>query len=133
MEKDLTFKQKLFVKHYMTNGYNATQAYMSVYPDSSYHAAQTSSSDLLLNPVIKQYLEQEEKIIHDALLITKEKVILDLMDIIKSSKDDPKQKHNANKAIDTLNKMLGFNESKGINVTFDSKSISDLLNFNDDE
>ena len=115
----------------MTNGYNATQAYMSAYPDSSYEAAQSSSSDLLSNPMIKDYIIKEQEEIADVLLLTKEKVIRDLMDIIKSSKDDAKQKHNANKAIDTLNKMVGFNEVKRIDITTDGKSLTDLINFED--
>jgi len=133
MEKELTFKQKLFVKYYMTNGYNATKAYMSAYPDSSYDAAQSSSSDLLSNPMIKDYIIKEQEEIADVLLLTKEKVIRDLMDIIKSSKDDAKQKHNANKAIDTLNKMVGFNDVRRIDITTDGKSLTDLLGFEENE
>jgi len=129
MEKDLTFKQKLFVKHYMTNGYNATQAYLSAYPDSSYDSAKSSSTDLLANPYIKEYLQKEQEEVADALLITKEKLINKLLEIINS---DGRQSDKVS-AMKLLSDMTGFKDIKRIDITTGSKSLADLLGFKDDE
>jgi phage terminase small subunit len=130
MEKDLTFKQKLFIKHYMTNGYNATKAYMSAYPDSSYDSARSSAPDLLANPNIKEYLKKEQDEVADALLITKEKLVIKLLEIINSDSARNSDKVSATKL---LGEMSGFKDVKGISVTFDTKSLSDLLNFGEGE
>jgi len=130
MEKDLTFKQKLFIKHYMTNRYNATKAYMSAYPDSSYDSARSSAPDLLANPNIKEYLKKEQDEVADALLITKEKLVIKLLEIINSDSARNSDKVSATKL---LGEMSGFKDVKGISVTFDTKSLSDLLNFGEGE
>ena len=130
MEKDLTFKQKLFIKHYMTNGYNATKAYMSAYPDSSYDSARSRAPDLLANPNIKEYLKKEQDEVADALLITKEKLVIKLLEIINSDSARNSDKVSATKL---LGEMSGFKDVKGISVTFDTKSLSDLLNFGEGE
>ena len=41
-----------FCFEYMKNGFNATKAYMSVYPDTKGPSARASSSELLTNPNI---------------------------------------------------------------------------------
>jgi len=128
MEKDLTFKQKLFIKHYMTNGYNATQAYMSAYPDSSYEAAQSSSSDLLGNPIIKEYLQKEQDEVADALLLTKEKIINKLMEIIRGTGRESDKVS----AMKLLSDITGFKDIKRIDITTGGKSLSDLLGFDDE-
>jgi len=128
MENDLTFKQKLFVKHYMTNGYNATQAYMSVYPDSSHAAAMSSASDLLSNPTLKAYIQREQEEVAEALLLTKEKIINKLMEIIKGDG------RNSDKvsAMKLLSEMTGFKDIKRIDITSGNKTLSDLLGFDDE-
>jgi len=128
MEKDLTFKQKLFIKHYMTNGYNATQAYMSAYPDSSYEAAQSSSSDLLGNPIIEEYLQKEQDEVADALLLTKEKIINKLMEIIRGTGRESDKVS----AMKLLSDITGFKDIKRIDITTGGKSLSDLLGFDDE-
>jgi len=129
MENDLTFKQKLFVKHYMTNGYNATKAYAAVYPDSSLAAAQSSSSDLLSNPMIKAYIEKEQEEVADALLLTKEKILNKLIEIMNGSGRESDKVS----AMKLLSELTGYKDIKRIDITSGSKSLADLLKFGEDE
>jgi len=49
--------RQIFVNTYLTNGYNATQAYKTAYPNCK-TGHQQSSSKLLLNPVIKKAIDK---------------------------------------------------------------------------
>jgi phage terminase small subunit len=61
MPKDeLSIKQLAFVNEYM-KCMNATQAYMRVYPKSSYEAANANSARLLSNTIVKAEIEKRMK------------------------------------------------------------------------
>jgi phage terminase small subunit len=117
MEVKLTPKQELFIENYLANGYNGTQAYLQAYPDSSYDAARSSAPDLLAKPNIKSLIEKGKEATIKRVQITKEELVQDLIDIKNSSKNDPKQKHNAIKSVEVISKMLGLNEPDRVEAT----------------
>lgn len=57
----LTDSRRLFVLEYLSNGRNATRAYLAAYPTcDSYGAARTESSKLLTNPDIERAIAEGE-------------------------------------------------------------------------
>lgn len=59
LEKKLSDAHRKFVDEYIANGYNATRAYMTVYPKTKYEAARSSASDLLTIPNIREAIDKE--------------------------------------------------------------------------
>ena len=57
----LTYKQQAFVDAYFGCGMNATQAYLDLYPKSSYNAARASASALLTIPNIAAAISKRLK------------------------------------------------------------------------
>jgi len=56
----LTKKQEIFVYEYLTNGFNATQAYLKAgYKAKNENTAATSAYKLLRNPKIKKKIQEE--------------------------------------------------------------------------
>lgn len=110
-------KHKLFADTYLSNGMNATQAYLSVYKSvKNIKTAEAASSRLLSNVKVTDYIQKEQNKASQKLGVTRDEIIADL----KQIKDDCKAKGeyppHALKAIEILNKMLGFNEPEQIHV-----------------
>lgn len=59
LEKTISPSDRAFIDEYISNGYNATQAYLKVHPKSGYESARASGSRLLTFDNIKQALERE--------------------------------------------------------------------------
>lgn len=47
-----------FCQEYMINGFNATRAYMAVYPDTKETSAMSSASELLRNPKVSERIAE---------------------------------------------------------------------------
>lgn len=54
--KPLSKKHKAFAEHYL-KCFNGTQAYLLVYPKSSYESARSTASELLTKPNVKAYID----------------------------------------------------------------------------
>lgn len=121
----MTPKQKLFCEHYLSNGLNATQAYKSAYNVSD-KVAGTSGPRLMENVGVKEYLTQQQEKTSKKLQIKKEDLIQDLIDIKEKNKSDAPPF--AIKAIEVINKMLGFNEPERQDITITEQPL-----FLDDE
>lgn len=121
----MTPKQKLFCEHYLSNGLNATQAYKSVYNVSD-KVAGTSGPRLMENVGVKEYLSQQQEKTVKKLQIKKEDLIQDLIYIKEQNKADAPPF--AIKAIEVINKMLGFNEPERQDITITEQPL-----FLDDE
>ena len=108
-------KHITFIDVYMINGMNATDAYASVYPKAGPVTARKNGSKLLTNTDVKDEITRRQNITSTKLGITKEELIKDLIDI----KDNTKSKSPiiAIKAIETLNKMNGFNDPEKSEIT----------------
>jgi phage terminase small subunit len=74
-------KHREFIKEYMQNGYNGTQAYRKIFPRSSYESARSSASDLLTNPNIQEELAKE----FDKKVMKREEVLSRLSDMARAS------------------------------------------------
>src|SRR5215211_2212070 len=57
----LSLAHKSFIDRYMINGFNATRAYMDVFPKTKYEAARSSASALLTIPNIKAEIAERFK------------------------------------------------------------------------
>ena len=101
----LSAKHKAFCDEYLSNGLNATQAYKSVYKTTD-KVAEASSSRLLLNVKVKDYLQEEGQKTAERLQITKEELLNDLVDIKNNNKGV--RDVTAMKAIELISKMSGF-------------------------
>jgi phage terminase small subunit len=110
---ELNERHKAFVQVYTSNGFNATKAYMKVYPDSSYEAAQSSASDLLLNPKVKEEIERVRNDFQTKIHISKEDILEKLYEIMLANQG--KKDTFTLKSIEIINKMLGYNEPEIIN------------------
>jgi len=102
---NLSAKHKSFCDEYLANGFNATQAYKSVYGVSD-KVAGSSAPRLLENARVKDYLQQEGQKTAQKLQITKEELLIDLVDIKNNNKGI--RDVTAMKAIELISKMSGF-------------------------
>jgi phage terminase small subunit len=127
----LTNDEKLFVKEYLSNGFNQTKAYLKIFPNTTYGVAATLSSKLLKKNHIKSFIEKEIEKAGEKMDLRKEDLIKDLLKIKEMCvSEDKRSIHNAIKAIEVLNKMLGYNapEKTDVNIQGDI-DISKLIDF----
>lgn len=104
----LNHRQKCFVDEYLSNGMNARQSYLTVYqPDSKVEIVDAAASQLLSNLKVKRYLEDRMGELSRKSEVTREEILKDLIEIKNSFKDNPNSSHSL-RAIDTINKMLGY-------------------------
>jgi phage terminase small subunit len=111
---NLSIKHKAFCDEYLSNGLNATQAYKSVYKTND-KVSEASASRLLLNVKVKEYIQQQQEKTAKRLEIRKEDLIQDLLIIKENNMEDAPPF--AIKAIEVINKMLGFNASEKQEIT----------------
>lgn len=116
--KKLTKKQELFIHHYIANAGNATQAAISA--GYSEKTAYSIGEENLRKPEIKAEIERLQAETIKDIKITKERLLNDLNDILLANKDNPRGGFVALKAIEIVNKMLGYNEP--------DKSVVDMTN-----
>ena len=121
-------RHRAFVEEYLVNGYNATQAYIKTYPDSSEEVARSSGSRLLTNANIQSYIASKRQETAERNQITKEEILAVVSSIM--NKDGARESDRL-KATEILLKALGYNEIKTTNVNISSGNLKDLLGFND--
>jgi len=106
--KKLTNKQKKFIDEYMID-LNASAAYVRA--GYSPKLSNTNATKLLQNTIIAEEIKKRQELSAIKAEVTREEIISDL----KKIKDDCKAKSewppHALRAIEILNKMLGFNEA----------------------
>ena len=125
-ENTLTAKQKRFIEEYLID-LNGTQA--AIRAGYSKKTAQEISSENLSKPIIKAEIERLQAETSITLQVTKESLMNDLIAIKDLCLTDTRAIHNSIKAIDTINKMLGFNEPIKQDITSGGEKIS--INFLD--
>lgn len=130
MNPKISEKQSAFIDHYLANGFNATRAAISA--GYSAKTAQEQSSVLLSKPIIKSEIERRKKPIANKLNISRENLVLELMDIkAKCLEEDPAsgkfaQYNNALKALEMVARMLGLNEPDKLEVNLKAELIPDF-------
>ena len=126
----LTNKKHIqFCNEYLQNGLNATQAYLSVYKNVKKKAtAEVNGSKLLSNAKVKAYIEEEQAKTAKKLEVTREDIVNEYLQLIKSAKDEGmdgggtiKDRTNWAKALSQLSKLLGLDEPEKQEVTLKSE------------
>ena len=105
--------QKRFADTYLANGYNATQAYSSVFPKASYNTCRNNAYALLRKPAVAEYVAARRKEIYDSLAIDAEHIAQKLAEIAFATKDDKDYVVQYQlQALDLLQKQLGVQNQK---------------------
>ena len=123
----LTSKQDAFVKEYLLNGGNGTQA--AIKAGYSEKTAQAIATENLLKPVIKKAIEEHQKKANKAFIWSKEKKLAILEKIVSCAISDEPEKgminmQSAIAAIKEHNLMQGDNAPVESNTNI---SVSDSL------
>ena len=107
-KNDLNEKQKRFCESYVLD-WNATRAYQETYPNASYETSNVNGSKLLVKASIKAYIEEIQKDLQKLAGISKLSVLNKLKGIIDEDDTENVATRDKTKAIEVINKMLGFN------------------------
>jgi len=134
-------RHKLFSQEYLSNGLNATQAYLTVYGEMDYESAKANASRLLTHDNVKRHLAVMKGEIAAENEINKEELILSLKKILYDNLG--KSPQHSLKAIEILSKMGGLNAAEKQEITHkmeqplfldENKDDKEFLNpYNDDE
>jgi phage terminase small subunit len=111
---NLSIKHKAFCDEYLSNGLNQVQAYKSVYKCSD-KAALSNAARVMDNEGVRVYIQKQQEKTAKRLEIRKEDLIQDLLIIKENNMEDAPPF--AIKAIEVINKMLGFNASEKQEIT----------------
>ena len=128
----LTLKQEMFVKHYLSNGFNATQAAISAgYSEDS---AGTNTAKLLKNTNISEAIEKAKEKLEKKFEVSTDEILQELHRIgFKESVDvdsvyRPQDKI---KALELLGKYKAlFTEKHSVEVTEKEKTMTGLAEDN---
>lgn len=122
---ELQPKHILFYNKYIENGYDTIKAYMFAYPTAKYNTAKRNAFNLLSNPLGKEYIALNMRLLEPILNINKVMIIKELKDIIFDIQEKAPTKI---KAIETLNKMMMYNTPISVEIKqkdFDISSLSE--------
>jgi len=122
-EEKLTDKQKKFCEEYVLD-WNATRAYQESYPDSSYDSSKANGARLITNDNIKAYIEEIQQDLQKLAGISKLSVLHELQNIIKEENTETVGIKDKIKALEVVNKMLGFNDPEKSTVTTNPKELT---------
>jgi phage terminase small subunit len=103
---ELSKNHEQFVDEYFKNGLNATQAYLAVYPGSSYENANKHACRLVVNGGVQLAIQKKYAELQTRNEIAIDEIISKVKKLIDECEGDADRK-NLIKAIDLLNKMVG--------------------------
>lgn len=108
----LNAKQRAFCEEYVRNGYNGTQAYLTVY-ECDKDTAPAGACRMLKKPHVKEYIKEIQKEVFEAACISGERIALKLAEIAFASGDNEYYGASSQlKALDLLQKQLGIQHQK---------------------
>ena len=108
----LNKKQREFIANYLTNGYNATQAYMVAY-GCSHEVANKNAYKTYNNPEVKAEIQAKQREYFETLNITAERIAEELSEMAFAPKGDEDYCASVKlKALDLLQKQLGLQKQK---------------------
>jgi fumarate hydratase class II len=133
MKAAMNLKHKAFADEYISNGFNGKDAYLKIYPKVADSTATVNASKLLNDTNIQGYILDIQAKLEKKSLITKEEIIKDLLEIKDLYKKEGKFSHNSIRAIENINRMLGYNEAEKIDIKaeIENKTLRDYLDFNE--
>jgi len=114
-------KQKEFIRIYLNNGLDRRGAYQQIYTTCTNKAAYTNASNILAKPEADEYIKELQAPLNKKDLITKEQILLDLIEIKNNTKGDNRTAQTAIKALESISKLLGFYEAKKIELSGELK------------
>ena len=122
-EKDISTNAKLFLEEYVRNGFHASKAYATIFPNANERTCNTNAHKLLKDERCKQYLREyiDSLNVHRA---TPQAVINGICDIAFDMTNPPELRL---KALTQLSKILGL-EVQQINANIRTVEIVDDLN-----
>lgn len=123
-------KHITFIETWLANGNNATEAYLTAYPNVNRETACANGARLIAHANIKPIIAEKKKELATKCMITKEEILADLKYIKDLHKDNPRSS-NSIKAISEINKMLGFYMPTESNVNMNIEQPLFGLNDND--
>lgn len=99
------------IDEYLRNGYNAVDAWLSVYPNYSRKNASNEFARMKKNPFFARYLAEQRQILFDNMGIDKQRVIQEVASMAFTAKDDKDIPSNVKaKTLEMLYKMLQDDE-----------------------
>ena len=108
----MTERQKLFCETYLSNGYNALDAYHNSFGNKS-NKKPSYPYTLLKMPEIKEYIAQRRQEMYESLNVDSMRVISELADIAFADKGDEVYNVTAKlKALEQLSKNMGLQANK---------------------
>ena len=116
----------VFSENYVIH-WNATKAYQFAYPDSSYDSARVNASKLLTNTNISDYIEEIQKDLSKLAGVSALGNILELKKIltVDEAKKPKERAGDRIKALEVINKMLGFNAPEKTEVKKTEVTLTD--------
>lgn len=117
----MTGKQRRFAELYLIH-LNCTKAF--ILAGYAPKHADSDAHKLLKHPEVAAYIKKEQNKLTRRMNKSKEDIISDLEDIINEYKLTGKLTGNALRAIDLLNKMVGYNEPDRAEITHSGISIT---------
>ena len=122
--KPLNVRQEKFVELYSTTA-NATQSAIEAgYSESS---AAVTGFNLLKMPQIQAAIKQNQIKFRQETKLTREDLINDLIFFLEQAKSEDGSPNDGMRAIEILNKMLGFNSPDKLDVTSKSLSVNYII------
>lgn len=107
-----------FLLNLVYEGMNQVNAYMDVYPDSSYDAARRSASELLTNPDIDEAYKELKAELKERAQIDVDWVLNNIVELVNEARTEEKKDYNAIKGLlNEANKMIGGHAPEKIDHT----------------
>ena len=107
----MTEKQKLFAETYLANGFNAREAYYTVFGGTKTNKQPSYPYRLLKQPEISQYIEKRRTEIYESLNIDATRVMQEIAEIAFMPTDE-KNINAKLKALELLSKNLALQTQK---------------------
>ena len=122
--KKLSKKKLAFIDAYFALKFHQTNAYLAVHPNVTEESAATLSGKLLRKVEIADEIARRQKKLDEKNIITVEELLKDLKEIKDLYKGTFPP--SALKAIEIINKMLGYNASDKVDHTTNGKDIHSI-------
>ena len=121
--------QKLLL-NLVYEGMNRVNAYMAVYPDSSYDSARASVGDLLANPTIDEAYKELKAELKERAQVDADWVLNNIVELVKEARTEDKIDYNAIKGLlNEANKMIGGHTAEKIDHTSKGDKLETTFNF----
>lgn len=115
MSRELNEQQRQFCYEYVSNGYNAYQAYKAAYPNSSEASIPNSSYRMMRKPEVKQFIYDLIKDYYEDRMIGAETIATELSLVAFQRREIDSDNYNEStklKALELLQRQLGLQVSK---------------------